>query len=201
LELSLLIAFVALMDNRWGAITQLAKKYAISRTFVYMLQSQLNVAIEGCFCVEKPPSKKELIVGTKMKSLEYALMLRLEGKCSIPSISNMMKKMGLKNNSVGTISQQLKKIGKYLPNTYYFGNGAITYVYLAVDEMFSHSVPILISVDPLSSAILRIELSGSRKTEDWVNHFNKLKGFGGQRRRARYMLGNRYGLSRNQQAT
>ncbi|OQX97100.1 MAG: hypothetical protein B6I20_13400 [Bacteroidetes bacterium 4572_117] len=201
MELSLLIAFVALMDNRWGAITQLAKKYAISRTFVYMLQSQLNVAIEGCFCVEKPPSKKELIVGTKMKSLEYALMLRLEGKCSIPSISNMMKKMGLKNNSVGTISQQLKKIGKYLPNTYYFGNGAITYVYLAVDEMFSHSVPILISVDPLSSAILRIELSGSRKTEDWVNHFNKLKGFGGQRRRARYMLGNRYGLSRNQQAT
>ena len=174
-KLRLLIAFVALMDNRWGVITNLSKKYAISRTFVYMLQSQLNEAIEDCFYVGKVPSKKELTVESKMKSLEHALLLRLEGKCSIPSISDIMKKIGLINNSVGTISQELKKIGEYLPNTFYFENDAIMYVYLAVDEMFSHSTPILISVDPVSTAILRIELSESRKTEDWINHFNKLR--------------------------
>jgi len=39
------------------------------------------------------------------------------------------------------------------------------YVYLAVDEMFSYSTPILISVDPISTTILRIELAESRKTE------------------------------------
>ncbi len=49
------------------------------------------------------------------------------------------------------------------------------YVYLAADEMFSHATPILISVDPISTAIIRIELAESRKTEDWLNHFNKLK--------------------------
>jgi hypothetical protein len=175
LEIRLLVACIALLDNRWGTITLLAKKYAISRTFVYMLQSQLNEAIGNRFSVEDVPSKKEITVESKMKSLEYALLFRLEGKCSIPSIADMLKKLGLKNNSVGTISQSLKKIGEYLPNTYYHNENATMYVYLAVDEMFSHSTPILISVDPISTAILRIELSESRKTEDWINHFNHLK--------------------------
>jgi hypothetical protein len=44
-------------------------------------------------------------------------------------------------------------------------NDATLYVYLAVDEMFSYSTPILISVDPISTTILRIELAESRKTE------------------------------------
>lgn len=175
LHIRLFIAFVAIMDNKWGSITQLAKKYAISRTFIYMLQYQLNEAIEDCFYLEGSPSKKELTVESKTKSLEYALLLRLEGNCSIPSISEILKRMGLKNNSVGTVSQEINQIGAYLPNTFYFDNETILYVYLAVDEMFSHSIPVLISVDPISTAILRIELSESRKTQDWINHFNKLK--------------------------
>jgi len=176
LEIRLLIAFIALMDNKWGVITQLAKKYAISRTFVYILQTQLCEAIEGYFCVGQELSEKEQTAESKNKSLELTLMLRLEGKCSIPSIAEILKNLGLRNNSVGTISQELKKIGEYLPNTYYFDNDTITmYVCLAADEMFSHSTPILISVDPISTAILRIELAESRKTEDWVNHFEKLK--------------------------
>lgn len=175
LEIRLLIAFIALTDNKWGVITRLAKRYAISRTFVYMLQEQLHVAIDSCFNVPEELPKKEFIAESKNKSLELALMLRLEGKCSIPSIGEILKNMGLKNNSVGTISHELKEIGEYLPNTYYFENNTIMYVYLAVDEMFSHSTPILISVDPISTAILRIELAESRKTEDWINHFDKLR--------------------------
>ena len=83
--------------------------------------------------------------------------------------------MGKGNNSVGTISQELGEIGRYLPNTLKINNDTTLYVYLAVDEMFSYSTPILISVDPISTTILRIELAESRKTGDWVNHFNKLK--------------------------
>ncbi|MDA3894466.1 MAG: transposase [Salinivirgaceae bacterium] len=174
-EIRLLIAFVAFMDNKWGTITRLAIKYAISRTFVYMLREQLDVAIEGCFCAENKLPKKEVMAESKNKSLELAILLRMEGKCSIPSISEILKKMGMGNNSVGTISRELKDIGAYLPNTYYHQNDTVMFVCLAADEMFSHSTPILISVDPISTAILRIELAESRKTEDWVNHFNKLK--------------------------
>ena len=174
-ENRLYIAFMTLLSNKWGIITQMAKQYAISRTFIYMLQSQLNTAVEDYFYAGNAPSKKELTIMGKEKSLEYALLLRLEGKCSIPSISEILKKMGLANNSVGTISQTLSEIGKYLPNTLEVNNDATLYVYLAADEMFSYSIPILISVDPISTTILRIELAESRKTEDWINHFNKLK--------------------------
>ncbi len=174
-EIRLHIAFMVLLCNKWGIITGIAKRYAISRTFVYMLQSQLNSAIEDSFYVGSAPSKKELVIGEKIKSLEYSLLLRLEGKCSIPAISGILKKMGMKNTSVGTISQNLNQIGKYLPDTFHVDDGTILYVCLAADEMYSYSRPILITVDPVSTAILRIELAESRKTEDWINHFNKLR--------------------------
>lgn len=174
LEIRLYIAFMALMSDKWGIITEMSKKFAISRTFVYMLSSQLNSAIEDYFYVGSASSKKELMIVEKEKSLEYSLLLRLEVKCSIPAISGMLKKMGMKNASVGTISQNLNQIGKYLPDTFHVDNGAILYVCLAADEMYSYSTPILITVDPVSTAILRIELAESRKTEDWINHFNML---------------------------
>jgi hypothetical protein len=174
-EIRLHIAFMALLYNKWGIITSMAKKYAISRTFVYMLEAQLSSAIEDYFFVGSAPSKKELTIGEKTKSLEYSLLLRMEGKCSIPAISGILKKMGMKNNSVGTISQNLNQIGKYLPDTFYVDGSTILYVSLAVDEMYSYSTPILITVDPVSTAILRIELAESRKTQDWINHFNKLR--------------------------
>jgi Transposase, Mutator family. len=174
-ETRLYIAFMAIMCNQWGIITDMAKKYAISRTFVYMLSSQLNRAVEDYFQAGGAPTKKELVMEEKAKSLEYALLLRMEGKCSIPAISGILKKMGMKNTSVGTISQKLNQIGKYLPDTFHVDNGAILYVCLAADEMYSYSTPILITVDPVSTAILRIELGESRKTEDWINHFNALE--------------------------
>jgi len=174
-EIRLYISFLALMDNSWGIISRLAKNYAISRTFVYMLQSQLNKAIEKDFYIESIPSKNEIMIESKTKSLGFALLLRMEGKSSIASISDIMKRLELRNNSVGTISQTLDKIGEYLPNTLEFDKNTDLYVYLASDEVFSHSSPILISVDPISTTILKIELAESRKTEVWINHFKALK--------------------------
>jgi hypothetical protein len=46
---------------------------------------------------------------------------------------------------------------------------------VASDEIFSKSAPILITVDPMSSAILNIEKRDSRKGEDWKEHYNELK--------------------------
>ena len=43
------------------------------------------------------------------------------------------------------------------------------------DEIFSKAIPILLTVDPISSAILRIELADSRKAEDWKRHWKCLE--------------------------
>jgi hypothetical protein len=48
------------------------------------------------------------------------------------------------------------------------------YLIFASDEIFSKTTPILVTVDPCSSAILRIELADSRKAEDWKRHFECL---------------------------
>ena len=174
-EIRLYIAFLAMMSNRWGLISQLAKKYAISRTFVYMLQGELQTAVQDIFQVRGQPGKQFAIERERVQSVVCALSLRMEGKCSIPSMSWIMERWGMRNSSVGWISQTLGRIGTNLSNTIDIGDGNVLYVYLAADEVFSYSRPILISVDPISTTILMIELAESRKTDDWIAHFNKLK--------------------------
>ena len=169
------IAFCAMMSGQWGLISQLAKEYAISRTFVYKLQKELQIATQNIFQARKGPEKHLFIKNRKEQSVACALSLRLEGGCSIPSISKIMKRMGMECNSVGWISQILRQTGSILSNTIKIGRNKVLYVYLAADEIFSYSRPLLISVDPISTTILRIELSESRKTEDWINHFDELK--------------------------
>ncbi len=169
------IAFCAMMSKQWGLISQLAKEYAISRTFVYTLQGELQIATQDIFQEREWGEKHLLVKSRKEQSAAYALSLRLEGGCSIPSISAIMKRVGMECSSVGWISQTLRKTGANLPNTIEIDDGNILYVYLAADEVFSYSRPLLISVDPISTAILRIELAESRKTEDWINHFDELK--------------------------
>ena len=179
MEHRLSIAFMALMDDSWGIITKLARDYAISRTFVYMLQFQLYTAVANEF-EDKPANtlydNKKLII--KKEAIKNALMLRLVGKCSIPATSEIMKKSGLSFSSVGSISQVLNQIGSELSGVIAPLEGQTLYVHLASDEVFAHSRPILISADPISSAILNIEMAESRKTSTWINHFNQLKDSG-----------------------
>ncbi|MBA7637098.1 hypothetical protein ES703_44732 [subsurface metagenome] len=42
---------------------------------------------------------------------------------------------------------------------------------MASDEIFSHLRPILITIEPVSSTILRTELADSRETEIWKEHW------------------------------
>jgi len=176
-DIRLYIAFVAKMNDTWGIITALAKQYCISRTFVYMLRLQLDTAVLGCFGDKYSNNTEYSIPERKMLSIELALSLRLEGKCSITAISSILKRFNLPFGSVGSISGILNAIGKYLPNTIELDENqqAAIYVYLASDEIFSHSRPILISADPISSAILKIQLGESRETKVWIDHFNSLK--------------------------
>jgi len=178
-ENRLYISFMALIFGSWGQITKLAKDYAISRTFVYTLQSQLYSATISAF----GDSHNQIeLVGTgqdnKKKAIECTLFLRLTGKCSIPATSEIMKRLGVPFSSVGGISQILSQIGSGLSGNIEPQDGQELYVYLASDEVYSHSSPILVSVDPISTAILKIELAESRKTDTWIGHFNQLKNSG-----------------------
>ena len=106
------------------------------------------------------------------------LSLRLEGRSSIGAISTMMSRFDCELSSTGSISQTLSQIGGLLPMTVSTETSIIHYLVFASDEIFSKSAPILITVDPCSSAILRMELADSRNADDWKNHFECLSNNG-----------------------
>lgn len=161
-------ALMAITYGLWGTITELSKEHAVSRTFIYSLSSVLLESgtnmFSGVISKLNPNIKKTLI--------SYILALRLEGRCSIQSISCLLKRFECKNTSEGYISQILKKIESILPSTLKNEDKYIQFVIFASDEIFSKGQPILVTVDPISSAILRVDLVEKRTAEAWKHHWN-----------------------------
>ena len=173
-SIRLYIAFMALTARAagtWGQITELSRQFMISRMFVYMLANTLHETSSIVFGDNhlKPAAIHE------RAPYYYILSLRLEGKCSIEAISTIMKRFGIPNASVGSVSVYLQYVGLLLPNTLTTNNGEIQLLVFLSDEIFSKNIPILVTVDPISSAILRIELADTRKAEDWKNHWECLE--------------------------
>jgi hypothetical protein len=172
-SIRLYIAFTALMAGTgatWGKITELSRQFMISRMFVYMLANTLHETSLAVFGdnVSKPAVVEDL-------PYHYILSLRLEGRCSIEAISTLMKRFGIPIASAGSISQYLQYVGFLLPNTVTTSNDEVKLVVFLSDEIFAKNIPILVTVDPISSAILKIELADSRKVEDWKNHWECLE--------------------------
>jgi len=168
-SIRLYIAFMVLMAKTtgdWGKVTELSRQFAISRMFAYMLANSLHETSLIVFGdnILQPAVAEEL-------PYHHILSLRLEGKCSIEAISTIMKRFGIPNSSVGSISQYLQGVGSLLPNTLITDNEEVQLVVFLSDEIFAKNVPILVTVDPISSAILRMELADSRKVEDWKKHW------------------------------
>jgi len=173
-SIRLLIAFTALQareNKTWGVITGLARTYAVSRTFVYLLATSLAVTSERVF----GPSLSPMVNCDIRQSYRYMLSFRLEGRCSIGAISTMMKRFGVKRSSVGTISQSVHALGGCLPSTLSWGGESVKLVVFLSDELFAKSRPILVTVDPHSSALLRVELSDTRNIDDWKRHWECLR--------------------------
>jgi len=160
-------AYFAQINKTYGAITQLAKDYAISRAFIYMLLFSFRHNLLPTFS----PIPKSEKVSEKKEAIKEMLLQRMVGKSSIEAISTIMKYRNSKYSSVGTISKNLSKIGKLLPNSLALENGTKILLTFASDEVFAKSKPILITVDPKSSAILRIELAKNRDGDTWAAHF------------------------------
>ena len=172
-SIRLYIAFMALTARAagtWGKITELSRQFMMSRMFVYMLANALHETSLTVFGdnASKPTVAEEL-------PYHYMLSLRLEGKCGIETISTIMKRFGIPNASVGFISQYLQRVGFLLPSTLTTSNDEVQLVVFLSDEIFAKNIPILVTVDPISSAILRIELANARKVEDWKNHWECLQ--------------------------
>jgi hypothetical protein len=149
----------------YGTITRIATSYRVSRLFVYKLLWQLLLLYELDVC---DPSSPEAI---RTEVDRHILLLRLEGHCALERISQILRQLGLPFSSVGYISQRLAAYAQALPKE---GWADAQIVFLLCDEIFTRGQPILLTVEPRSLAILKIELVENREAETWKQHWDAL---------------------------
>jgi hypothetical protein len=151
----------------YGKMTQIALAYQISRTFLYQMILAANLHLEVLFSDEK------VLFQNDYQHLEQLLLLlRLEGNCSLLSISSILKALDYHPNSVGYLSQFYQHAGQALPSTLMMPSKKLVF-YLS-DEIFAIQAPILVTIEAQSTTILRIELAADRSAETWRAHFEAL---------------------------
>jgi hypothetical protein len=151
----------------YGKMTQIAQEYHISRTWLYQLLWAANLQLETLCSDHKP------CVENPVPLLDpFILLLRLEGKCSLPSISSILKYCQYQPNSVGYLSECCHNYGAALPST--LSMAAPTVVFYLSDEIFARHQPILVTIEAQSTAILKIQLASERSAEIWQAHFDDL---------------------------
>lgn len=149
----------------YGEITRLANLYNVSRLFIYQLLWKLLALFE----TESPTASPD---EAERKLLDcHILLLRLQGRCSLGDISQILSHLGFSFHSVGYISQRILAFARSLPHDLPAGLKVTFYL---SDEIYSGSRPILITIDAKSLAILKIELASCRDAEQWKQHWQAL---------------------------
>ena len=120
----------------YGSMTQLAIQYDISRTFLYQLMAAAMLYLTEMFSVDSQNASPH-----QMDIAPLIALLRLEGKCSISNISEILKVLNYSENSTGMISQRLTQYGKMLPSTLSYSYEHLV-IYLS-DEIFALGCPFL----------------------------------------------------------
>ena len=89
----------------------------------------------------------------------HILLLRLVGHYSLESMAQICAELGLPYHSVGYLSQRLTACAQALPQE--LPTGA-QLVLLLADEIFTAGQPILLTVEPRSLTIIKLELAADR---------------------------------------
>jgi len=156
-----------LYQGIYGKMTQIAQEYHISRTFLSQLMWAANLQLETLFSDQKPQ-----VQDSQPLFEPFILLLRLEGKCSIPSLSSILKYFQYQPNSVGYLSECFQHYGAALPST--LAMAERTVVFYLSDEIFARHQPILVTIEAQSTAILKIQLASDRSAQTWKAHFEDL---------------------------
>jgi hypothetical protein len=156
-----------LNQGLYGKMTQIAQEYHISRTFLYQLMWAANLQLETLFSDQQPH-----VQDPHPLFEPFIFLLRLEGKCSIPSLSSILKYFQYQPNSVGYLSECFQHYGAALPSTLAMAEHQVVF-YLS-DEIFARHQPILVTIEARSTAILKIQLASDRSAETWKAHFDDL---------------------------
>ena len=145
----------------YGFVTDLARKYSVSRWFIYFcfyFVLQFHREIDAPKKYQVQPA---YVINKTLE--EQALILYLDTKASISDIRHGIKNLTGEDISAGQISQILNKYGELV------GQGESINIRLKFmsDEIFINNRPVLVTVEPGSGFILRLDLADKRDGETW----------------------------------
>ncbi len=100
-----------------GKMTQLAPEYHISRTFLSHLLSVATCQLEALFSDDK-----QRVQNGQRQFEQLLFLLRLEGKCSIASLSSILKALDYPPNSAGYLSEFFQSGSYWIPGSYVTSN-------------------------------------------------------------------------------
>lgn len=163
------IALIAKYGNAYGRITRLSQRFAVSRTTVYSLRDELSVSISAAF--DKLPDVSATPHAIREATIRFILVLRLIGRCSVSAISTILQETGHSRQSLGFVSGILQSIGNKLPQVIDC-QGTFNW---ACDEIYHlGKTPILVTVEPISGAVLQIETFTGQLKTGWTEHWQRL---------------------------
>ena len=152
---------------RHGLVTDLAKRYKVSRPFIYAQKKLIKAALSNLkYNTNAQLAEKHF---AKQANLKRVLSYRIQGGLSISKISDFLSESGFANTSQGWISDQLKHLGDLIGNVILDWQGQVIF---ASDEIYLiNDIPVLVTVDPVSSAILSITICSHLNSDLWKAHW------------------------------
>jgi hypothetical protein len=143
----------------YGLVTDLARKYLVSRWFIYYCYAQFLLLLE----MQKGHGESlKPAYGCYQGFEERVLSQYLETEASISGIKRCLKTLFGQDVSVGRISEILNAYGSYLDAC----ERVSVSVKFISDEIFI-GTPVLVTVEALSGYLLSLELAESRDQETW----------------------------------
>ena len=152
----------------YGAITDLALSFGVSRWLVYhLLHVLLPVLLE--VARPKPPGPKPLsrVLRVDKRHLDRAIVtLRVVGNVSLEGIQRCLEEVLGTRRSIGSLSEVIVRAQKeavaFQRQLVYEGTGTGL-----LDELFLHRTPLLVVVEPHSTALLLLAQEEHRDGDTW----------------------------------
>jgi hypothetical protein len=148
----------------WGLVSEVARKYGVSRQFLYDNEELLLRP----FTLEFAP---QAAISDELRH-KLILCLRLHCNGSIEGISKTFNAMGWGTDSTGHISEFLRATAKSCSLEVPCKGSPVV---LLLDEIFANGQPILVVLEASSHYILEILLMLDRKADTWESVLRRLQ--------------------------
>lgn len=160
----------------YGAITDLSRSFGVSRWLVYhLLHVLMPVLLEMATPKSPGPKPSSGVVQVDKRHLDRAIVtLRVVGDVSLEGIQRSLEEILGIHRSIGYLSQVIvqaqKEAATFQRQMVYrvVGTGLL-------DELFQHRKPLLVVVEPHSTAVLVLAQEDHRDGDTWGVHLLELE--------------------------